>query len=283
MAFTPLSTLSQWLDWATAELAGSESAKLDARVLLCHCLDCSETYLYTWPDKALSEQQARAFQASIQSRKAGTPVAHLLGKREFWSLELTVNPSTLIPRPDTEVLVEAALACPVPENARVLDLGTGTGAIALALASERPQWQIVAVDVVDEAVALAEHNRARHQLNNVTVQRSHWFDGIEQQAFDLIVSNPPYVEEQSLWLQQGDVRFEPRSALTAGDDGLDDIRLICKQAPQYLAPQGWLMIEHGFEQHQAVQALMAQAGLEKCRSERDLAGLYRISMAQKNR
>lgn len=277
-------TLAEWLKWGSKVLASaqspneppSDSPQLDARLLLAHVLQVSSSYLYTWPEKTLNPQQIGQYQQLIAARHQGQPVAYLLGEREFWDLKLAVSPDTLIPRPETEVLVEAALQLDLPADARVLDLGTGTGAIALALASERPQWQITGVDRIAEAVELAKTNAQANQLV-VTFLQSHWFSQVSG-CFDLIVSNPPYVESDSPCLQQGDVRFEPLSALTAGQDGLDDIRHIIQQAPDYLRTGGVLMFEHGFKQGSAVSQLLREQGFEHTNSLPDLAGKSRITL-----
>ena len=249
--------------------------------MMCHVLQCNQAYLLTWNDKALAESDAAAFAQLVKKRQSGHPVAHLLGYRDFWSLRLSVNPSTLIPRPETELLVEKALELPLPENARVLDLGTGTGAIALALASEKSGWQVTAVDFQTSAVALAEKNRQDNHLENVQILQSHWFGSLEDRQFDLIVSNPPYVEQDSPYLQVGDVRFEPDSALTSGADGLDDIRYISAHLSTFLAPQGWVVFEHGNIQGPAVQEILIQSGLNNVETERDLNQQPRITFGRK--
>mgnify|MGYP001826611506 FL=1 len=254
-----------------------DSALGDAEILLAHCLGKSRTWLYTWPDAAVSEACAEQFRGLVQRRTMGEPVAYLTGHREFWSLDLAVTTSTLIPRPETETLVEWALELSLPEQADVVDLGTGTGAIALALATERPTWRVTAVDRSDAALAVARENVQRCGLNNVNVARSDWFTALAGQAFDLIVSNPPYVEEDDEHLAQGDVRFEPRVALVAGKAGLDDITRIVDRAPDFLRPGGWLLLEHGYRQGHEACALLQQRGFEAVDTRRDLAGQDRIS------
>lgn len=270
------------LRWATAQLHQSESGAFDARVLLASALEKPHSYLLTWPEAELSESQHKLFADMVTQRQQGKPVAHILGFRDFWTLRLAVNPFTLIPRPETELLVEQALDLALPTKANVLDLGTGTGAIALALASERPEWAVTGVDKVSQAVELATENARNNAIANASFVRSDWFDGINASRFDLIVSNPPYVEASSPYLKQGDVRFEPASALTAGEDGLDDIRTIVEQAQGFLCDTGWLMIEHGFEQHTQVQSLMASAGYTAISSKQDLNGLPRLTMGCKS-
>ncbi|EDO26569.1 predicted protein, partial [Nematostella vectensis] len=231
-----------------AELPDSPTPRLDAELLLAHALGKSRSYLHTWPERELDAPQLERYQAAIVRRQAGEPVAYILGQQGFWSLELEVAAHTLIPRPDTELLVETVLALLPATSAALLDLGTGTGAIALALASERPAWRLTGVDRVSEAVALAERNRARLKLSNANFAESHWFSVLVGHRFQLIVSNPPYIAADDRHLAEGDVRFEPSSALVAGADGLDDIRLIIQQAPGYLEAGGWLLLEHGFDQ-----------------------------------
>jgi release factor glutamine methyltransferase len=254
-----------------------DSAVRDAEILLAHCLGKSRTWLYTWPDAAVSEVCAGQFRGLVQRRIMGEPVAYLTGHREFWSLDLAVTTSTLIPRPETETLVEWALELLLPERADVVDLGTGTGAIALALATERPAWRVTGVDRSDAALAVARDNVRRCGLNNVNVARSDWFIALAGQRFDLVVSNPPYIEEDDEHLAQGDVRFEPRMALVAGKAGLDDIRGIVDQAPDFLRPGGWLLLEHGYRQGVDVRALLQQRGFAAVATRQDLAGQDRIS------
>ena len=264
-----------------AQLAAvSDTPRLDVEVLLCHVLGESRTYLFTWPERELSEQQLAQFEALFIRRLRGEPVAHLTGYREFWSLSLAVSPATLIPRPDTELLVELALRLPLPEGAAVLDLGTGTGAIALALASERRHWQILAVDALPGAVELAERNRRALGLANVRVVEGNWFDGLGGQRFDLVVSNPPYVDAEDPHLGEGDVRFEPASALVAAESGLADLKTIVATAPDSLKGGGWLLLEHGWQQAQAVRELMKGAGFREVVSEKDLAGRERATLGQ---
>ncbi len=266
---------------ANADLPDSPSARLDAELLLAAALGKPRSHLRTWPEKDVEAAVVERFSRDLARRRSGEPVAYILGRQGFWSLELEVAPDTLIPRPDTELLVETTLELLPATAQRVLDLGTGSGAIALALASERAAWSVVGVDRVAEAVALAERNRQRLGLGNARFAHSHWFSALGGQRFELIVSNPPYIAADDRHLGEGDVRFEPASALVSGADGLDDIRLIAAQAPAYLQPGGWLLLEHGFEQADAVRQLLCAAGFAEVNSRRDLAGHQRISLGRR--
>ena len=263
-----------------AQLPDSPTARLDAELLLAAALGKPRSYLHTWPEKIVSSEAALTFAEYLLRRRAGEPVAYILGQQGFWNLDLEVAPHTLIPRPDTELLVETALALLPATPAKVLDLGTGSGAIALALASERAAWHVTAVDRVLEAVALAERNRQRLQLDNVNVFTSHWFSALDDQRFDLIISNPPYIAAGDVHLAQGDVRFEPESALVAGADGLDDIRQIITASAQHLNAGGWLMLEHGYDQAAAVRQLLQDAGFAEVESRTDLGGHERITLGR---
>lgn len=271
-----MATIEQLLNHA--DLPDSPSARLDAELLLAFALGKPRSYLRTWPEREPSAEQLSAFNAMLQRRRGGEPVAYILGQQGFWSLDLEVAPHTLIPRPDTELLVETALELLPATPLRALDLGTGTGAIALALASERPGWRVTGVDRVAEAVALAERNRQRLQLNNADFRPSQWFGALAGERYGLIVSNPPYIAAADRHLGEGDVRFEPASALVSGVDGLDDIRQIIALAPPHLEPGGWLLLEHGYDQAAAVRELLAAAGFARVHSRRDLGGHERISL-----
>lgn len=262
-----------------AERIGGDSPRLDAELLLSHATGLNRTSFRAWPERDIDPGQAETFESLVSERVKGQPIAYLLGHQEFWSLPLMVSPSTLIPRPDTECLVETALALPLPATARVLDLGTGTGAIALALASERRQWQVSACDCVSDAVALAERN-ARELGLPVQVTQSSWFSGLTAGKFDLIVSNPPYIADDDHHLGEGDVRFEPSSALVSGADGLDDIRLIVEQAPDWLTAGGWLLLEHGYDQAEAVRALLVARGFSAVESRQDYGDRDRMTLGQ---
>jgi len=260
----------------------NEEALFDAELLLCHVLGRDRAYLKTWPEKSLNDQQYHAYIELIKLRQEGQPVAHLLGYRYFWTLELFVSPSTLIPRPDTEILIEYALAQALPDNATVLDLGTGTGAIALSLASERPEWLVTASDVFPEVVALAKKNAAHNKLDRVSVVCSAWFDALEDCMFDLIVSNPPYIDSLDPHLSQGDLRFEPISALVADDHGMADIRHIVQTSLNHLLSDGWLMIEHGYQQGGLVRASFKASGFKRIETVLDFGKNERVTMGQRS-
>lgn len=261
--------------------SGSDSPSLDAAVLLCHALDKPRSFLLTWPDKILSSSELTAFQVLLGRRLAGEPVAYIVGEREFWSLPLKVSPSTLIPRPDTERLVEIALDKASNHQGNILDLGTGTGAIALALASELPKRQVWGVDLKPEAQQLAQSNADALNISNTRFMSGSWFDPIPTGTeFALIVSNPPYIEKEDPHLTQGDVRFEPLSALVAEEKGLADIKHIATKARDYLAEQGWLMFEHGFEQGEAVRELLISLGYDQVATYKDYGDNDRVTIGQ---
>lgn len=256
----------------------SPTATLDAQVLLSHILQCDTAYLFTWPEKDLDERQQAAYRQLVEKRLQGSPVAHLTGQREFWSLSFDVDDSTLIPRPETETLVEYILQHFSNDRAlNMLDAGTGTGAIAIAIASERPGWQIVACDISEQALKLAGSNCDKHHTNNVSLLRSNWFENLSKHEFDIIVSNPPYIASDDPHLQQGDVRFEPQSALTAGETGMDDIELLCCEAKKHLKNNGWLIVEHGYNQQQPVAECFSKNGYTDIEQHRDLAGHIRMT------
>lgn len=263
-----------------ARRIGSGSSQLDAELLLAHVTGFPRSRFRAFPEQRISPAHAAAFERLVQQRMAGKPVAYLLGHQEFWSLPLQVSDATLIPRPDTECVVEQALALSLPHQAKVLDMGTGTGAIALALASERPTWGITASDFTDGAVALAQANASALKLP-VEVVKSHWFEQLAPSHFDLIVSNPPYIASTDHHLSEGDVRFEPASALVSGADGLDAIRHIAAHASNWLNAGGWLLLEHGFDQAASVRALLRQHGFNEVQSRQDYGGNDRMSLGQK--
>jgi len=268
------------LNQATAE-AGLGLQRVDAEFLLAHYLAKPRAWLYAFSDQPLSDRQVEDFTALAKRRAAGEPVAYITGRRGFWAFDLRVSPDTLIPRPETELLVDLALAY-IPGNhpGRILDLGTGSGAIALALAHERPDAQVTAVDDSEPALTVASLNAAELKLRNLAFIRSHWFAELVGQLFDVIVSNPPYIEVTDMHLQQGDLRFEPRSALASGEDGLDDIRVIVAEAPEHLSPNGWLLIEHGWNQGAAVRQLFSAAGFIDVATEQDLEQRDRVTIGR---
>lgn len=256
-----------------------DSARRDAEILLCHCLSKPRSWLYTWPEREVPVPEVDHFKQLIAQRRRGQPVAYLVGQREFWSLSLAVNQHTLIPRPETETLVSWALELSLPVNARVLDLGTGSGAIALALASERSGWQVQGVDVSEDALAVALGNAAQLQLERVSFKQSNWYCAVLNEHFHLLVANPPYIDPLDSHLQQGDVRFEPQSALVAAQAGMADIAELVGGAQTQLYPGGWLLLEHGFNQGEAVRELLREAGFGDIATRRDLAGQERITGA----
>ena len=259
--------------------AGSQSPQIDAAVLLCYVLDKPRSYLLTWPEKTLDSEQSTAFEAVMRRRLAGEPVAYIVGEREFWSLPLKVAPHTLIPRPDTERLVELALDKIPSGPCSVLDLGTGTGAIALAIASERPDTQVTGIDLRPEAAQLASENSQNLQITNTRFLAGSWYSPLTaDERFAVIVSNPPYIDQADPHLDQGDVRFEPKSALVADEQGLADIRVISEQGRQHLQQGGWLLMEHGFEQGEAVRNILLELGYSQVSTAQDYAGLDRVTM-----
>lgn len=263
-----------------ATLASGESPRVDADALLCHLLDCRRSYLMTWPEHELDAAQQATLAGWLARRLNGEPIAHLIGEREFWSLPLKVSPATLIPRPDTEVLVEQALARLPGGPCALLDLGTGTGAIALALKSERPDADVWAVDRMPAAAALARTNSAALGLP-IEVRDGSWFAPLsDAPRFAMIVSNPPYIDGMDPHLHEGDVRFEPRSALVAEEQGLADIRLIVTQAPAHLVPGGWLLLEHGWDQGEAVRQLLLQQGYVQVETVRDYGDNERVTLGR---
>jgi release factor glutamine methyltransferase len=271
-------SIASALEKGQCQLSASDSAKLDARVLLAFVLEQSTTYLITWPERELSESQWHAYNALIERRASGEPVAYLIGEREFWSLPFKVNEYTLIPRPDTEVLVEQALIH-LKSGDSVLDLGTGTGAIAVAIAHECPNVNVTGVDLVEQAVALAKSNGERNNVNVCWLQ-SRWFDAVGQNQYSLIVSNPPYIDPDDPHLSLGDVRFEPRSALVAAHHGFADIEHIVSGATRHLQEKGWLLIEHGYDQSSGVQQIFANAGFNHIETVHDYAGQPRVTKGQ---
>jgi release factor glutamine methyltransferase len=263
---------------ATSKL-NHEDARLEAQLLLHHALNVNRAWLIAHENDALEANIHAAYRALINRRLNGEPIAYILGAREFYGLKLKVTPDTLIPRPDTETLVEAALAnIPLQKNLNICDLGTGSGAIALAIAKHRPQAHITALDASQAALDIAIENAQSFKISNVNFILSDWFGSLKDQKFDVIVSNPPYIEANDVHLTQGDLRFEPISALVAGHNGLDDIRQIIQQAPHHLHPHGCLLLEHGYNQAKSVVTLLKNAGFTSIETIKDLGGNDRVTL-----
>ncbi|MFC3715024.1 peptide chain release factor N(5)-glutamine methyltransferase [Luteimonas soli] len=267
---------------ARAHLNDAGGEAVDAELLLAHVLDRTRSWLYAHAGDDADDASAQAFAALVQRRAAGEPVAYLLGTRGFWRFDLAVTADTLIPRPETEMLVELALQrIPQPSPARAADLGTGSGAIALAIASERPDACVVATDASEPALAVARGNAAALGIGNVEFRHGDWLAPLAGERFDLIASNPPYIADGDAHLARGDLRFEPRGALASGIDGLDAIRRITADAPAHLRNGGWLLVEHGWEQGAAVRALFESAGFVDVTTERDLEQRDRVTLGRK--
>lgn len=258
-----------------------DSAYLDSELLLAHILGTTRTHLHTWPDKELSTEQFCQFMELVYSRSTGTPVAYLLRHQEFWSMDFTVTQDTLIPRPETELLVELALELvPADQKATIADLGTGCGAVALAIAKERPACRVIATDVSVHALKIALHNADRHKLTDVEFRLGDWLAPLADELADVIVSNPPYVPENDEHLKRGDVRFEPGLALGSGSDGLNAIRIIADKTRMCLNPGGWLCLEHGYDQKEKVRKLLIRNSYVDIHSFSDLSGNDRVTIAQ---
>lgn len=267
------------LIYACAELQNtSPSPRIDAEILLLFVLNKTRTYLYTHPETLLTHEQWQRYQHLLDKRLLGHPIAHLTKMKEFWSLSLRVTPDTLIPRPETELLVELTLKfLEKTDNAHVLDLGTGSGAIALALASECPTWHITAYDQSEAALQVARQNASDLKLPQIEFGLSNWFQSIPLKHYHAIISNPPYIAEQDSHLKEGDVRFEPLQALASGDEGLDALTKIIKTGINYLRPNGVLLVEHGYDQKNAVAALFAQFGYKNIQGFQDFEGNDRVT------
>jgi release factor glutamine methyltransferase len=265
----------------SAALAKSGLVPFEARIILAHVLERDRAWLIAHTDAMVSGAQSTIFDALTRRRHNGEPVAYLIGRREFFGLDLEITQDVLIPRPETELLVELALErIDEHDAAKVLDLGTGSGAIGLAIAQHRPRIHVLAIDVSPQALVLARRNAERLRIANAAFLQSDWFDVVPRQAFALIVSNPPYVTDLDPHLREGDLRFEPSSALKGGPDGLRAIRVIAARAREYLAAKGWLLIEHGYDQAERVQALLREAGFGDVESRRDLAGILRVTLGR---
>jgi release factor glutamine methyltransferase len=269
---------------ASHDALASDDARRESEILLGHALGKSRAWLYAHGDEEISRDAAEMFQLLSAQRLAGTPIAYLAGHREFWTLDLVVTPAVLIPRPETELLVELALLhIPQSKKVDIVDLGTGSGAIALSIARERPLAHLVATDASEEALAVARINAERLDIRNVEFLRSDWFGSLNRNMFDVIVSNPPYIASNDNHLSQGDLRFEPRGALASGIDGLDSIREIVRTAPEHLKPGGDLLMEHGFDQGAAVRELFAQSEFVDISTSRDGEARERVTRGRKSR
>ncbi|WP_455204187.1 peptide chain release factor N(5)-glutamine methyltransferase [Kaarinaea lacus] len=281
----PELTIKQALEYGCDLLRQQQQARLEAEILLAYCLKHERVYLRTWPDKSLPADVIQDYQQLLQRRCSGEPIAYLTGTKEFWDLTLKVSPAVLIPRPETEHLVELALER-IPTDApwHIADLGTGSGAIALAIAKHRPQCQLWASDVCPDALAIAQQNAQLNGIDNISFGLGPWFVPWSQphapQKFNLIASNPPYVAAEDPHLHQGDLRFEPQQALSSGDQGLDAIKEIVSRSPRHLHPGGWLLIEHGYDQGQAVMALFKQHGFEAVFCHQDYADRERVTLGK---
>lgn len=279
-----MSTISLALARAAAllEATASGQAQLEAAVLLAHALGKPRSHLYAWPEAELDADREARFLDLVQQRVVGHPIAYLTGRREFWSLNLHVTPDTLIPRPETELLVEQTLALlPADQRLRIADLGTGSGAIAIALASERRHWQVYASDRSMAALRVATLNRSLAGTGSPLFFQGHWADAIASRSLDALISNPPYVEDLDPHLNQGDLRFEPRRALAAGPEGMNDLETLIASAPRVLRPAAWILLEHAAEQGKDLHILLNNINFTCIRTLRDLAGLERVTVAQK--
>jgi release factor glutamine methyltransferase len=272
-------TLTQALIWLTEQLPAAE-AKVEAERMLMHLLGVNRAYLRTWPEQVLTDVQHILLSKLLSRRQTGEPLAYLLGETDFYGLTLNVTPDVLIPRADTECLVDAALTHTLAaETSQVLDLGTGSGAIAIAIAHHRPLAQVTAIDSSLAALRVAQDNICRHRLNIRTLH-SHWFNSLNIQRFDVIVSNPPYIAQNDPHLAQTSLPWEPKQALTSGLDGLDDIRFIVQEAPKWLQHQGWLVLEHGYDQGNAVRDLLNQQGFQHIQTLQDFGQQDRVTQGQ---
>jgi len=274
-----MTTIATLLREATAILSGSsDSAALDAEILLCLALDKPRAYLRAWPEREPGPDQSTHFQALVQQRRQGAPVAYLTGRREFWSRDFRVTPDVLIPRPETELLIEISLTLLAQDPpANIIDLGTGSGIIAITLAKELPQAEVTATDLSRSALEVAKRNAAAHQADAIRFLHSDWFASVPPEKFDLVISNPPYIAENDDHLGRGDLRFEPQTALTAPSQGLAAIQTIADRARDYLKIGGHLLIEHGYDQEQAVQSIFRDLGYDGVRTYQDLSGQPRAS------
>ncbi|HWK53162.1 MAG TPA: peptide chain release factor N(5)-glutamine methyltransferase [Hyphomicrobiales bacterium] len=263
---------------ASAALPEQDTAVLEAQLLLCEALAVSRSHLYAYPERLLNAAELARFEALCVRRAGGEPIAYILGRREFWNQTLAVAPGVLIPRPETELLVELALALGQDLNGPVVDLGTGSGAIALALAAARPDWTVIAIEREAAARELAARNFQQAALRNLSLRAGSWYAPLNERDCALLVANPPYLAADDPHLQQGDLRFEPASALVAAEAGLADLRHLAQHAPDYLRPGGWLLLEHGWQQGAAVREALTAAGLTQVQTRVDTAGRDRVTL-----
>lgn len=273
-------TYLQWLKQASQLLSGSDSPKRDAEILLGFVTNKTRTFLMAFSETPLTENELTELDQFLKRRQAGEPIAYITGVKEFWSLKFNVSPSTLIPRPDTEKLVELALEFLPKVPCEVLDLGTGTGAIVIAMATERPDCLFTAIEKNDDAYNLAQQNAKQIGVNNTYFLQGNWYRPIKGRQFAMIVSNPPYIEPTDVHLSQGDVRYEPRSALVSEDDGLADIKIIVQGATKHLSQYGWLLIEHGWEQGELVRKIFKQHGFQLVETYADYSGNERVTVGR---
>ncbi|WP_457913954.1 peptide chain release factor N(5)-glutamine methyltransferase [Candidatus Gillettellia adelgis] len=269
-----------WLKSAASRLIYSNSPDCDAEILLSFVTGRTKAFLLAFDEIPLTILQQQELESLLKRRENGEPIAYLVGEREFWSLPLSVSPAALIPRPDSEHLVMLALERLPKSSCYILDLGTGTGAIALALASERPDCKIIGIDVKLDALALAQHNAKKLKIRNAYFSQSNWFDSLIFRNFSLITSNPPYIDVNDIHLMRGDIRFEPVSSLVSAQQGLSDLKSIAYQAPKYLQPQGWLLLEHGWQQGKNVRTLLLSVGFTSIATYRDYGNNERVTLGQ---
>ncbi len=280
---TPTMAIHSVIRNAASQLkASSDSPLLDAEVLLCFVLQKKRVYLKTWPERALTPEQANQFQSLVKKRRHGLPVAYLTGRREFWSREFLVTRDVLIPRPETELLIEVSLELiPPDQHLKLADLGTGSGIIAITLAAERPGLEVTATDLSPLALALARKNARQLNISNIQFHQSHWFDDLEESNFDFVVSNPPYIAKDDPHLQQGDLRFEPNSALISESQGLGCIETIANTARNHLLPGGYLLVEHGYDQQEQARKIFQQYQYTNLQTHIDLSGQPRVTLGQR--
>jgi release factor glutamine methyltransferase len=279
MLESSITQIQSLLSWANEQLRpSSDTATLDTEVLLCHCLNKNRSFLRAWPEHSPNQLQIQQFQTLIQERQRGLPIAYLTGQKEFWSRNFTVSPDVLIPRPDSELLIELSLSL-LPKNqpCKIIDLGTGSGILALTLAAERPKFDVLATDISHAALRIAQLNAKQLQIDNVRWLQSSWFEQVTEIDFDLIISNPPYIEANDPHLQQGDVRFEPKTALISAENGLEDIRILADKSRAHLKHQGHLLVEHGYNQQNAVQAIFKKFNYSEITTHPDLSGNPRVT------